>query len=499
MTTFSFQWLRGGAAISGATGNTYTLTAADVGTIISVSVTDTNAAGLASTATASGVGPIIGIYNTTVMSSLQFTSINGQSLAQTHNGGMNETLASPFAAKAFPHTKTTTTYSDVITNVIATDLTISGGSIAREDGEAPIFGQIAFGYELARPVFNLDTTPRVGVDKGYGATTIAVHVKGQTYYTDTISTLTAAKNYATSLGLPIFDMGLAWFQGESDVSSTKATYQGTLQQLARDYATDRKAITGQTDEPAMFSYCTDSNVVGSGTRSGIARAQFQSAMDYFNGVVPSGQTVPSPVIFSSPTYHLPHMFDGAGVHVGADGAYLLGAYVSLAQYHCYMKASALPLSQRWPPIMPTAVTFAGGVATITYQMRIAGTALAFGALSSPRYPPNGDAIALQQDYGFAVWNGSALVSLSSVTLVGSNQIQITLASGSFGNGYRIGYALDRPADHNLYFIGSAGNVRDNYGATALPGARCTAMNWPMHNWLAPHDINVGASNTWTLS
>ena len=430
-------------------------------------------------------------YNPATMSAIQFTATNGQSLAQGHNGGMNETLTQQFASKAFPSNKTTTVFTDLISTVIATDLTITGGTVARQHGEAPIFGQLAYGYDIARPIKNIDALPRVGVVKAVGGTPITSHIKGQIPYTETIASLNAAKNYATSLSLSIFDMGSLFMQGETNATDTKAYYQPIFQQLARDYATDRKAITGQTDEPALFSYVTCSNAVNTGIYSGVARAQFQASADYYNDVIPSGHTVPSPVVMTAPTYMLPHFFDTTGVHPGADGAYILGAYASLAQYHCYMKASGLPLSKRWPPIIPTAVTYAGGVATITYQMRIAGTSLAFGVANRP----NGDGIPQQQDYGFAVWNGTALVSLASVALIGSNQVQITLTTGSFASGHRIGYGTDRACDHNFFFTGSAGNVRDNYGLTV----RCAAMNWPMHNWLAPHAITLGTSPSWSLT
>jgi len=42
---FSYQWLRGGVAIGGATASTYTLGDADVGTLISVEVTYTDGNG----------------------------------------------------------------------------------------------------------------------------------------------------------------------------------------------------------------------------------------------------------------------------------------------------------------------------------------------------------------------------------------------------------------------------------------------------------------------
>ena len=43
--TFSYQWLAGGTAISGATSSTYTLTATEVGDAISLTVTFTDGAG----------------------------------------------------------------------------------------------------------------------------------------------------------------------------------------------------------------------------------------------------------------------------------------------------------------------------------------------------------------------------------------------------------------------------------------------------------------------
>lgn len=53
--TFTYQWKRDGANITGSTATTYLLVTADIGTMISVTVTATNAAGSAA-ATASAVG-----------------------------------------------------------------------------------------------------------------------------------------------------------------------------------------------------------------------------------------------------------------------------------------------------------------------------------------------------------------------------------------------------------------------------------------------------------
>ena len=55
--TYTYQWLRNGANISGATASTYVLVSADATTNVSVTVTATNGVGNAS-ATAAAVGPI---------------------------------------------------------------------------------------------------------------------------------------------------------------------------------------------------------------------------------------------------------------------------------------------------------------------------------------------------------------------------------------------------------------------------------------------------------
>jgi hypothetical protein len=56
-TSFADQWLLGGSPISGATGATFVPVTADIGGLISVQVTATNANG-SSSATSAAVGPV---------------------------------------------------------------------------------------------------------------------------------------------------------------------------------------------------------------------------------------------------------------------------------------------------------------------------------------------------------------------------------------------------------------------------------------------------------
>lgn len=56
-TSYTYQWMRGGTAIAGATTNSHTLVAADEGFNLSCNVTAVNAAG-SSTVASNSIGPV---------------------------------------------------------------------------------------------------------------------------------------------------------------------------------------------------------------------------------------------------------------------------------------------------------------------------------------------------------------------------------------------------------------------------------------------------------
>ncbi|MES2902836.1 MAG: hypothetical protein V4696_01500 [Pseudomonadota bacterium] len=423
-------------------------------------------------------------YDPAVMSAVQYSPVIGQSLGQGKSGGMDETLVQAFLAKAFPQAKTTTTYGDLVP-AIATNLTLSGGTVPRLSGEHPLLGLLGFAYELGNALTDVSAEHRIGINNAAGGSALSYSVKGGAAYSSTMAALTAAKNFASSIGKSVFYTGPAIYQGESNLNDTKAQYLAPFVQLAADHSADGQAITGQTLPPALFTYITCSNPLNTATRSGVARAQHFGAIDYATGASAV------PIILSTPTYFMASMYDPTGLHYPADWTYMLGAYARLAQYYCYELASDLPLNERFPPMHPVNVEVAGAVMTVTYQMRRPGLSLEWGVADRP----NGDGFALQEDYGFAAHDGTTLVPLNTPEIIGTNQIRFTLGSGTWGNGYRLGYALDRPTKNHLFFKGNGGNLRDNHGDTV----RCARMNLPMHNWAAPIDINIGASNVWSMS
>jgi hypothetical protein len=117
-TSYSYQWNRGGVAISGATANTYTLVTGDLGATITATVTASNSFGSVSTTTAS-VGPIVnfspavlsglaGWWDTSVTASLSLTGSSVNSITDQSGGGqtMNWANAKPtYNATGFNTTK----------------------------------------------------------------------------------------------------------------------------------------------------------------------------------------------------------------------------------------------------------------------------------------------------------------------------------------------------------------------------------------------------------
>jgi len=87
--TYAYRWKRNGVNISGATANTYTLVTADLGAMITATVTATNAAGSTS-ATATAVGPVTAAASTDIRLQAQAGAfaVSGESMEIVVGYGM---------------------------------------------------------------------------------------------------------------------------------------------------------------------------------------------------------------------------------------------------------------------------------------------------------------------------------------------------------------------------------------------------------------------------
>ncbi len=374
-----------------------------------------------------------------------------------------------------------------------------------------MFGLLGHNYEMLSSERNLSVSDygmyRVGANNAAGSTTIAQNNKGTARYNRTLAQIVQEKAWGAANGVPVICPGNLWLQGEGDNVNSKAYYLDKLTELAIDYAADIRAIldgaddvtADQTFDPHLFTYATCGRPVMDAQMSSVPRAQLQAAVDYFRGTIQPTQTKPAPVILTCPTYFMSHEFDETGIHVPATWSYMLGAYGALAIQRMFIDEwdDADPeqaMNKRWPPMHPIDVKFIGNTALLKYQMRLPGTKLQFGVSSFP----DGEGVSEQENYGFAVYDtvGAAYKSIATPELVAPDTVAIRLASGSFADGDRIGYAMDQAATNWTFFTGNAGNLRDNHGDFH----RCEAMNLPMHNFVTPHFVTKDAGTAgWTLS
>jgi hypothetical protein len=177
---FSYQWLRNGSAISGATASTYTLGDADVGTQISVQVSYTDGQGTAETLTSAQTAAVANVNDAPVISS------DGGGATASINVAENTTA---------------------VTTVVATDaegampaFSISGGADAAHFTIGASTGVLRF---VAAP--NFEAPADVGVDNVYD---VIVHVDDAEGGSDTQA---LAVTVTDVIGAPGAATGMLWF------------------------------------------------------------------------------------------------------------------------------------------------------------------------------------------------------------------------------------------------------------------------------------------------
>ncbi|MER8946086.1 hypothetical protein [Mesorhizobium sp. M0959] len=446
-------------------------------------------------------------YRGHLLSSAIFAPVRGQSLAFAHVGGANETLTQIGRSVAYPYGNDAPA-PDSFKPAIATDADITGATIAIRDGESPMFGVTGHMYEMIERENGLKSADiglmMVTANNSLGSTTIAQNNKGTARYNRGLAQLSALKTWCTDNGKPLLSLGTSWYQGEANNADSSATYYAALVRMARDEADDMRAIlTGadevsrdQTFDPILFTYATCSRPVGGSALSSVPRAQLRAAVDFFNDVVPAGHSAPAPVVLTAPNYFMDFSFDDTGVHVPAVWAYMLGAYAAEAQKRVFVDEwdPTIPYSKRWPPLHPIRVRRIGNTLLVKFKMRALKTKLRFAVADRA----NGEGIREQENFGFALYDtgDASYKTMAAPQIVGPDEIAFTRSSGVWVDGLRLGYGIDNPSNKTNYFVGSAGNVADDYGRLV----RCDRMNLPMHNWLSPHYVMLDASaQGWTLN
>lgn len=170
---------------------------------------------------------------------------------------------------------------------------------------------------------------------GAGSTTIAMLTEvpetGIGYYQGVVNAMQAAKNICDENGWTLNIPAWIWIQGETDMkpvsasgpATDKETYKSALQNLAIQFDTDAKRITGQSNEVKCICYQTASQNIWGNTANytttimDVPTAQMELVRD--NDMF----------VASNPVYILDHS-DSEHIHLSAKGEKMMGLYCGIA-------------------------------------------------------------------------------------------------------------------------------------------------------------------------
>ncbi|WP_270530132.1 hypothetical protein [Klebsiella pneumoniae] len=266
---------------------------------------------------------------------------------------------------------------------------------------------------------------------GHGSYTIAQLSKGSSWYnSEFLNHIHGAKNLNSDIALH----AIAWLQGETDStnpSHTQAQHLAALLKLQVDVTADAQAITGQTS-PVMFLTYQHSSRVKVNDAVPLALLDACQVSDYF--------------YFVAPTYPFPHAADG--LHLLALGYKWIGAYYGRAYKQAVIDG-----------IKPKAITPKGVIWNgdkVTVQFEVPNPPLVFDTTN----------LAPTQNYGFSVYAGGVLQSISSIEVSNGNSVVITLGSAPT-TPPKVCYAFDYLGSGLNIQNGASGNLRDSNADTCV--------------------------------
>lgn len=275
---------------------------------------------------------------------------------------------------------------------------------------------------------------------------------GKSYIVRAVTTVHGeSDHYSYTAGTQEFPL-----PGTDGVPGAIADYADGLIEWQRDYETDVKAITGQTQGiPLLVSQVsgwTDATI------SKVAQMELDAHI-----------RAPGKVVLVTPAYPLDVRNDC--LHFSATGQRRLGEYFAKAY------AKIIFGGGTWEPVRPKTVSRAGNVITVQYFV--------------PKPPLVFDTTRVTNpgNYGFTFLDGSgAPPTITNVALTAADTIQITLSGTPTGPTPRLRYAQNQPAPGTAcigpgttYSGGARGNVRDSDDTPSQYG-------YDLFNWGVMFDV-----------
>jgi hypothetical protein len=303
-------------------------------------------------------------------------------------------------------------------------------------------------------------------------------VGGKRAYLGTLMEARAIKKLADAAGKTFAYGAVTLTHGEADTANVN--YASAVYQLYKDYNTDLKAITGQTENIPMLISQQSTLPSGAGV-SVSALAVWQL-----------GITHPQEIICIGPKYQYPYATDF--LHMTA------GGYRRLGEKNAEVFYQAVMLGVPWHPLQPEKVSRAGTKITVAFAVPVAPLAWE-ETLSKPHQTQNTQWAAGR---GFEVQDSTGPQTISAVSIV-DNSVVIELAKAPTGTGLVVRYAMTQ--DGTGYQGGQEGGRRgqlrdsDPFVGYDSVSANCQVQdglamidcsaNAAMVNWVLPRDLAEG--------
>jgi hypothetical protein len=246
-------------------------------------------------------------------------------------------------------------------------------------------------------------------------------------------------HYAYAAGKPAFPMP------GTDGVSTLNDYGDALLEWQRDYEDSVKAITNQTVPVPLFisQYSHWNNV----PTSVIPYMQLDAHLRSKGKVTIVG-----------PTYVLPYSSDC--LHFTGEGERHLGEYFAKVYSRTILEG------KRWEPLRPISVTISGNIVTAKFLVPSPPLVFDTTLVSDPGH------------YGFEWFDDSGHPpAISGVEIIGTDTVQVTLASAPTGNDKRLRYAYTFSGCAGSGTI-ARGNLRDSDATPSQAGYEL--YNWSVH-------------------
>lgn len=394
----------------------------------------------------------------TPSSNLNMVVVTGQSLA--------------FGSAATPALSTTQPYSNLMLNVGIDAMGGTSGEVKTQNNSlVPLLetaketlgagfanrlsSVVSGGYDSLVAVGALPSQPYSVIKKQQ----VQNNPLGQVYFTGQ-TYLNGAKNCAALLSpaRPVKVRALFLVHGEADTNlgTSAATYEGYLKQLQSDFELDVQTKIDSTLKVPLFACQTHSWGMFNSTVPTCTLGQYRAMINN-----------PGKIYCVGPKYFLPYA--GDGIHLSNIGQRWNGEYYSKAY-----KSVVVDGNSNWTPLMPSAITKSGTTITLTIKGNVGNLVLDTTLVSNP-----GSTGGTTNVYGFEVVDSTnTLLTISSVTITGTNTIQIVVASGTPA---RLRYAYT--TTFNAFAgatTGPRGNIRDSDSAASLYGNT-------LYNWLITFD------------